>query len=79
MLKVSNGMIRAVGMDDVDAGFLHRAHVEVLRVHELDDEHAEDLVVGHRSGTATSGRQQSKFAQGRGRLGRVGGREELED
>ena len=36
----------AVGVDDVDAGLLHAPHVEVMRVEELHDDHAEDVVVG---------------------------------
>src|SRR5206468_2868448 len=35
----------AIGMGDVDAGLLHRADVEGVDVHELHDEHPEDVRV----------------------------------
>jgi len=34
-----------VGMDDVHAGFLDAAHVEVMRIQKLHDDHAENVVV----------------------------------
>ena len=40
----------AVGMDDVDAGFLDAADVEGVGVDELHDDDAEDVVVGERHG-----------------------------
>jgi len=35
----------SIGMDDMDAGFLRGAHVEGMRVNELHDEHAKNILV----------------------------------
>src|SRR3954468_23230341 len=37
----------AIRVDDVDAALLHAPHIEVMRVQELHDDHAEDVVVMH--------------------------------
>ncbi len=36
----------AIGMDDVDAGFLHAADIEIMGVEKLHDDDAENVVVG---------------------------------
>ena len=70
----------AVGVGDVDAGFLDGAEVEGLGVDELDDEDAEEIVVAEVFGGEDLGEAAEEFAQGAGlRLGRVVGGEELED
>ncbi len=53
----------AVGMDDVDAGFLDRADVEGVGVQKLHDQHAKNIFVGQVAGSGDFRQAAQKFAQ----------------
>ncbi len=70
----------AVGMDDVDAGFLDAADVEGVGVDELHDDDAENVFVGDVVGDENFGKATEKFAEGAGSAARrVVGGEEFEE
>src|SRR4029079_9378543 len=56
----------AVRMDDVHSGLLDRAHVEVVGIHELHDDHPEDVVVADRAGRVGPGQAAEQVAQAAG-------------
>ena len=63
----------AVGVRDVDARLFHAAHVEVMRVEELHDDDAENVVVRHRLGHFHQRQAAEELAERRGAAGRAGG------
>src|ERR1700679_2432804 len=69
-----------VGVGDVDAGLLDGTEIEGLRVDELDDEDAEEIVVSEVLWREHLREAAEEFAEGVGlRLRGVVGREEFED
>src|SRR6266704_509429 len=52
-----------VGMHDVDAGFLHGAHIECVSIQKLHDEHTENIFVGQLAGRRDFWQTAQKFAQ----------------
>src|SRR6266700_1178427 len=59
-------------MDDVDAGFFDAADVKGVRVNELDDEHAENVLVAEVGGRGDLRQAAKEFTQRvRARLRRV--------
>jgi hypothetical protein len=56
----------AVGVGDVDAGFLDGAEVEAVGVDELDDEDAEEVLVAELFGGEDLGEAAEQLAEGGG-------------
>src|SRR5260370_12604608 len=54
----------AIGVDDVDAGLFHGAHVESVRVEELHDEDAKDIFVAETRGSGNARQAAEQIAQG---------------
>src|SRR5260370_12486821 len=65
----------AIGVDDVDAGLFHGAHVESVRVEELHDEDAKDIFVAETRGSGNARQAAEQIAPGRrsGSRGMIGG------
>ena len=53
----------AVRVHDVDAGLLHRAHVESVCVEKLHDEHAKNIRIGQIAGRRDFWQTAQEFAQ----------------
>src|SRR5215472_5033781 len=70
----------AIGVDNVDTGLLHRAHVECVSVEKLDDKYSKNILIAQISWCGNTRETAKQIAQrGRAGFGRMVGGKQVEE